>query len=63
MTAAQFLIKLWDRFAIYVSLLLLIGGWMLTVASALSTNVGTAFLGGLTMAGALAVLIREVRRI
>lgn len=55
--------RLWDRFAIYVSLLVLIGGWMLTVASALSTNVGTAFLGGLTMAGALAVLIREVRRI
>jgi hypothetical protein len=54
--------QLWRRYALYVSLLLLVLGWILTVASALTTNVGTSFLGGLTMASALAVIVREVRR-
>jgi hypothetical protein len=54
--------QLWRRYALYVSLLLLVLGWILTVASAITVNVGTSFLGGLTMAGALAVIIREVRR-
>ena len=57
------LTELWRRYALYVSLLLLIGGWILEVAAALMGDVAASFLAGLTMAGAVAVLIREVRRI
>lgn len=58
MTAAN----LWRKYAIHISLLALVLGWMLVVASALATNVGTMFLAGLAMGSALMVLVREVRR-